>query len=191
MSWSIFRNSAKIWKRQLKNNFLPSLIMYNLWRKWFLFIWWGLTAIWIGGIFSAALFPSLTWYLKRSRDAARTSHLKDISNALGAYYSDKERYPDAEWWCVPVEALGERYMEAGIPKDPTENRLSGYCDGKNGTTYGYGSFTGEYWYPGFYLVAEFESQNGGNSAILPDPYPDEEFGNQVRKWNGKYYILYK
>jgi type IV pilus assembly protein PilE len=45
------------------------------------------------GILAASLFPSLTGYLKRSRDAARTSHLKDISNAVGAYYSDKETYP--------------------------------------------------------------------------------------------------
>lgn len=46
------------------------------------------------GILAAALFPSMTGYLKRSRDAARTSHLKDISTAVGAYYSDKERYPN-------------------------------------------------------------------------------------------------
>ncbi len=45
------------------------------------------------GILAAALFPSLTAYLKRSRDAARIAHLKDITTALGAYYSDQEGYP--------------------------------------------------------------------------------------------------
>ena len=46
------------------------------------------------GILAAALFPSMTNYLKRSRDAARASNLKDISTALGAYYSDTEKYPN-------------------------------------------------------------------------------------------------
>ncbi len=33
------------------------------------------------GILAVALFPSLTNYIQRGRDAARTSHLKDIANA--------------------------------------------------------------------------------------------------------------
>jgi prepilin-type N-terminal cleavage/methylation domain-containing protein len=45
------------------------------------------------GILAAALFPSMTGYLKRSRDTARASHMKDVSTALGAYYADQERYP--------------------------------------------------------------------------------------------------
>jgi type IV pilus assembly protein PilE len=47
------------------------------------------------GILAAALFPSMTAYLKRSRDAARTANVKDVTTALGAYYADKEIYPDA------------------------------------------------------------------------------------------------
>ena len=34
------------------------------------------------GILAAALFPSMTGYLKRSRDAARTSNMKDIATAM-------------------------------------------------------------------------------------------------------------
>ena len=34
------------------------------------------------GILAAALFPSLTAYLKRSRDAARIAHLKDVTTAI-------------------------------------------------------------------------------------------------------------
>ncbi len=45
------------------------------------------------GILAAALFPSMTGYLKRSRDAARISNTKDIATAMGAYYADAERYP--------------------------------------------------------------------------------------------------
>lgn len=45
------------------------------------------------GILAAALFPSMTGYLKRSRDAARASGMKDIATALGAYFADREGYP--------------------------------------------------------------------------------------------------
>ena len=47
------------------------------------------------GILAAALFPSLTAYLKRSRDAGRSANLNTISTAVGAAYSDTERYPTA------------------------------------------------------------------------------------------------
>ncbi len=52
------------------------------------------------GILAAALFPSMTSYLKRSRDTARISNLKDITSAVGAFYADKERYPDHSANCV-------------------------------------------------------------------------------------------
>jgi type IV pilus assembly protein PilE len=57
------------------------------------------------GILAAALFPSMTAYLKRSRDSARTAHIGQIANALGAYQADKETYPDASAGCVPVGTL--------------------------------------------------------------------------------------
>jgi len=47
------------------------------------------------GILATALFPSVSRYISRGRDAARTTHLRDISNAIGAYYSDIERYPNS------------------------------------------------------------------------------------------------
>ena len=73
------------------------------------------------GILAAALFPSMTSYLKRSRDAARTSHTKDITTAVGAYYADKERYPDADTiGCVNSGAtqLSTNYLPKGVPVDP-------------------------------------------------------------------------
>ena len=45
------------------------------------------------GVLATALFPSVTNYIERGRDAARMSHLKDITNAIGAYYADNEKYP--------------------------------------------------------------------------------------------------
>lgn len=95
------------------------------------------------GILAAALFPSMTAYLKRSRDAARISGTKDISSAVGAYFSDKERYPDATGvaplGCVgnnTATGLSTNYLPKGLPTDPTANRDNG-C-GANGN-YGYGS----------------------------------------------------
>jgi len=92
------------------------------------------------GILAAALFPSLTNYLKRARDAGRTANLKDISTAVGAYYADKQQYPDSTTaGCVGTGAatgLTANYMPKGIPADPTAGRENG-C-GANGL-YSYGS----------------------------------------------------
>ena len=63
------------------------------------------------GILAAALFPSLTSYLRRSRDAARISHIKDISTAVGAYYSDNEAYPVGTG-CLDSSVLSSSYLEA-------------------------------------------------------------------------------
>jgi prepilin-type N-terminal cleavage/methylation domain-containing protein len=91
------------------------------------------------GILAAALFPSMTAYLKRSRDAARTANIKDITTALGAVYSDKETYPDASTviaGCINTGTLiTGKYMDK-VPKDPSGSYNNG-C-GANGE-YGYGS----------------------------------------------------
>lgn len=47
----------------------------------------------IVGILAVSLFPSLTAYLRRGRDAARMANIKDASSAVSAYYSDNERLP--------------------------------------------------------------------------------------------------
>jgi Tfp pilus assembly protein PilE len=47
----------------------------------------------ITGILAAALFPSMTQYLKRSRDAARIADIQSIQTALSAHHIDQERYP--------------------------------------------------------------------------------------------------
>ena len=79
------------------------------------------------GILAAALFPSMTGYLKRSRDAARTSHLKDIATAFGAYYSDNEAYPPASLGtgCVSTAVMTTNYIPKGVPVDPTSGKSNG------------------------------------------------------------------
>ncbi len=111
------------------------------------------------GILAAALFPSLTSYLKRSRDAARSAHVKDISTAIGAYYSDRERYLDTGTGCITSALLGTSYMEAGVPTDPTASRSNG-CGQPGFYIYASGSSTAGS--PQFALAAIFENDNGGN-----------------------------
>jgi len=118
------------------------------------------------GILAAALFPSMTNYLKRSRDAARSANLKDIGNAMGAYYADKETYPSISGadvlGCVPAATLtGGKYMDK-IPADPTSSRTAGVngCPGSN--NYGYGSGSTTNGSAVFTLMSVYENVNGGN-----------------------------
>jgi prepilin-type N-terminal cleavage/methylation domain-containing protein len=113
------------------------------------------------GILAAALFPSLTSYLKRSRDAARAAHLKDISTAVGAYYSDHEGYPNSASGCIDGTILSSNYMEAGVPQDPTTGFESGCGVARY---YTYGSGTSSTSSPQFALGGVFENTNGGNTA---------------------------
>jgi prepilin-type N-terminal cleavage/methylation domain-containing protein len=150
------------------------------------------------GILAAALFPSLTNYLKRSRDAARAAGMKDISTAVGAYYSDKELYPVADVnGCVNSGALNKDYMEAGVPKDPTALHNNG-C-GAN-ALYVYGEGTGSTWSPQFIIGSMFENANGGNVStgmtVFASWFDEGErgyldAGTNVKKWNGSGYVLYK
>lgn len=115
------------------------------------------------GILAAALFPSMTGYLKRSRDAARTSHLKDISTAAGAYFSDRETYPDPALvtiGCVNSGQLTTNYMPKGLPSDPQSSKDNG-C-GANGL-YGYGSGIVAS-APAFFITAYMENLSGGNTG---------------------------
>ena len=97
-------------------------------------------------------------YLKRSRDATRISGVKDISSAIGAYYTDHEKYPDADpSGCVPKVLDSSIYLPKGIPTDPMRGRLSDGCDGSQGMTYAYRSFTGTGSMPTFAIAATLEN----------------------------------
>jgi type IV pilus assembly protein PilE len=72
------------------------------------------------GILAAALFPSLTSYLKRSRDAGRSANLNTIATAVGAFYSDTESYPSpTASGCINTTAIDNtNYFPKNIPQDP-------------------------------------------------------------------------
>lgn len=117
------------------------------------------------GILAAALFPSMTGYLKRSRDTARISGLKDISTAVGAYFSDKESYPDADTiGCVHSGQLNTNYLPKGVPTDPSTTNNNG-C-GRN-AWYGYGSGVNSTTStPQFLVISILENTNGGNTGSV-------------------------
>ena len=92
------------------------------------------------GILAVALFPSISNYIERGRDAARASHLKDITNAVGAYYADFERFPAANPsnnGCLNSGALTAVFLPS-FPRDPSSTNNNG-C-GANGI-YGYATGT--------------------------------------------------
>ena len=144
------------------------------------------------GILAAALFPSMTNYLKRSRDAARASGLKDISTALGAFYSDKEAYPAKSGnHCIANTFSGQtNYLPKGMPKDPDTSRNTSSINGCANGFYGYntGTINGA---NAFQLAATFENSNGGNSltgvtTILSATTFDPAL---YQKGNGSGYVL--
>ena len=114
------------------------------------------------GILAAALFPSLTAYLKRSRDAGRTANLNTIATSIGAYYSDRETYPSSTSGCVDAVLLTTNYLPKGVPVDPVTTRRNG-C-GAAAPNYGYGSGTSTAG-PEWLLMAELENANGGNTTV--------------------------
>jgi prepilin-type N-terminal cleavage/methylation domain-containing protein len=125
------------------------------------------------GILAAALFPSMTNYLKRSRDAARAAGMKDIATGLGAFYADKETYPTATGGTAGNELctgtgtkaiLDTQYMPKGIPVDPTKTYIVNGCPSM-ASSYGYGtgSSSGS---PYFAITALFENPSGGNTGSI-------------------------
>lgn len=60
------------------------------------------------GVLAAALFPNMTGYLKRARDAARASDLNNIATGIAAYEIDKESLPAHVSGCYPSQALLSR-----------------------------------------------------------------------------------
>jgi Zn-dependent protease with chaperone function/type II secretory pathway pseudopilin PulG len=110
----------------------------SAWSGWG--IVWLMIIIAIIGIFAAALFPSMTAYLQRSRDDARVGHIQMISTSLDAYFADYEKYPEtATSGCIPVKDI-QSYITTNII-DPTTGRLMDGCDGSNGQTYAYRKYT--------------------------------------------------
>jgi type II secretory pathway pseudopilin PulG len=100
-----------------------------------------LVVIAIIGTLAAALFPSLTRYLLRTRDTARIKDIVDIAFSLESYRMENEKYPQHERKIESPSGIG--YNEG--------------C-GANGK-YGYGISTGE---TINILMARMENPYGGN-----------------------------
>jgi prepilin-type N-terminal cleavage/methylation domain-containing protein len=148
------------------------------------------------GILAAALFPSLTAYLKRSRDAGRSANLNTISTAIGAYYSDKESYPPHWNGCVDSGALNTNYLPKGLPADPTNSRDNG-CGARTPSLYAYG-MTGGTATPGWTLMAIFENSNGGNATSVEIggatwtgqmSLPSTAIANALKKGTGAIFVI--
>ena len=113
------------------------------------------------GILAAALFPNMTGYLKRARDAARASDLNNIATGIAMYEIDKETLPPHVSGCYPTQKLlSGGYIKVGFisPKG------AGYDEGCGVSgKYAYGVSTGNVLDPqSSLLMAMMENQNGGN-----------------------------
>lgn len=115
------------------------------------------------GIFAAALIPSMTGYMKRSRDIARISNISTISTNIETYYTDNEKYPEQDpSGCAPKE------ISTASTKDPVPSRLMQGCDGSNGETYAYRTGKDAEGQSYFVIGAKMENHSGGNSNLPID-----------------------
>ncbi len=130
-------------------------------NKGFLFIEGSIVYLMAGvGILSAAIFPSMTSYLERSRDTARTAHIAEYATILRAYYADTESYPEPIGSCIPGLLLAEKgYFRTIPPIDPQQSNTYP-CDGSEGMTYAYRVYTDSNGASRFLLSAELESSYG-------------------------------
>lgn len=118
------------------------------------------------GILAAALFPSLTSYLKRGRDTARSSGVKEISTAIAAYQVDKQYLPQgtgSNGGCVDSTKL-TAYIQK-FPTDPSPTTV--ICAGLT-AVYGFGTWTASSTTTAV-VTAAFENLNGGNTGSIA-PY---------------------
>jgi type IV pilus assembly protein PilE len=151
------------------------------------------------GVLAAALFPSMTGYLKRSRDTARQSGMKDITTSLGAFYADKERYPAASGATTSSSvstAAGElevsKYLPKWLPTDPQPSlRDNGAGTGVN-SNYGYGTGTVSS-APAYGVTAQLENENGGNTGAINGYVGTTQFSISTApsfsKGSGPWYVL--
>lgn len=145
------------------------------------------------GILAAALFPAITNYIWRWRDASRVANLKDIGLALTNFASDnKEDYPSTPINCDLSGSLMV-FLSKEL-KDPFPTRDHG-C-GPN-WFYGYGTWVNNLTrYYG--ISANLEMQFGGywNASGSNNPFTgtlDATDINNLKfnlsKWAGPLYVL--
>lgn len=113
------------------------------------------------GILVSALFPSVTSYQRRGRDATRLSHINSLAKVINNYFLDKEDYPNSVAGCVDSTAL---WKYGPVQTDPSTTNDNG-C-GVN-QKYAYWSSallvqsTDE-----FVILAKMENINGWNTGSI-------------------------
>lgn len=150
------------------------------------------------GILAAALFPSLTAYMKRSRDAGRSANLNTISTAIGAFYSDREAYPGASAnGCIDDASDSfswNNYFPKWLPHDPqgaTQSPCNNATAGKGNYGHGAPAAASATW---FVLSSLMENTSGGNysrdSGIMTgNTVVVSTVSSNVVKGTGAYYVL--
>ena len=110
------------------------------------------------GVLAAALFPSYSGYLQRSRDTHRITSLSTLTRALQLHFNDKESYPTSTAGGCIDDLQVAKYNDGTMPKDIIPTYDNG-C-GTNGR-FGYGRSTGIVIIPDAYLlVAKMENNVG-------------------------------
>ena len=69
------------------------------------------------GVLAAALFPSYSGYLQRSRDTHRITSLSTLTRALQLHFNDKESYPTSTAGGCIDDLQVAKYNDGTMPKD--------------------------------------------------------------------------
>lgn len=111
-----------------------------------------LVSITIIGILSSIGLATFTSAQKKSRDAKRKAHLKQLTDAFEAYYNDYGQYPDdgdIVWGEDFSDSKGTMYM-VKLPADPTLGLFYEYLPAADNKS--------------FQLYARLENEN--DSAVM-------------------------
>ena len=87
-----------------------------------------LVVIAIISILAAGLLVGLGTARKKARDARRIADLRNVQNALEAYYAQNNQYPAATDWNGLESALRNAGITSQLPDDPLSTQEYDYTD---------------------------------------------------------------
>lgn len=137
------------------------------------------------GILAAAIFPAMTGYLETSRDAARTSYIRDASTLLSLYYSDYLDYPKMpDSGCLSADMFPKEYIYGNQKfNDPVATNIMPGCDGSDGT-FAYRLIKGDDGREVYVIGAKMEDTKNWNSNLPIDQITADMV---LVQWSGMYY----